>query len=205
MLRGCPWLHRVPSLIGKGASGKGKECMAASGPIRWGAIGLMLGGVMWVVLGLSALVGYLQAIPGREDVVLFVVALLLTAAGLVGLHALQKDSYGLLGRVGFYIALAAVAARSLGAVVFLAGSSALERISLPGTLGMLVGFVLYGVATVQARVLPRWYGLALIVSMPVSLPLATYGTTLFGLILLVLGFMLWVRSGTTTAQPSRVR
>jgi hypothetical protein len=93
----------------------------------------------------------------------------------------------------------------LGAVVFLAGSSALEWISFPGTLAMLVGFVLYGAATVQARVLPRWYGLALIVSMPVSLPLATYGTTLFGLILLVLGYVLWLRRGATTAQSSRVR
>ncbi len=179
--------------------------MAAPGLIRWGAIGFMLGGAMWVVLGFSALVGYLQAIPGREDVVLFVVALLLTAAGLVGLHTLQRGSYGLLGRAGFYIALAAVVARILGAVVFLAGSSALEWISFPGTLGMLVGFVLYGVATVQARVLPRWYGLTLIVALPVSLPLAAYGTTFFGLILLVLGYMLWLRRGATTAQPSRVR
>ncbi len=45
--------------------------------VRWGAIGLVLSGIMWVVLGLSAMVGYLQAIPGRADVVLFVVALLL--------------------------------------------------------------------------------------------------------------------------------
>jgi hypothetical protein len=179
--------------------------MAASGLIRWGAIGFMLGGVMWVVLGLGAVVGYLQAIPGREDVVLFVIALLLTAAGLVGLNALQSYSYGLLGRAGLYIALAAVAARILGAVVFLAGSSALEWISLPGTSGMLVGFVLYGIATVQASVLPRWYGLALIVSMPISLPLAGYGTALFGLILVVLGYVLWLRRGATTAQPSHVR
>ncbi len=159
--------------------------MTASGWIRWGAIGLMLGGLMWVVLGLGAMVGYLQAIPGREDVVLFIIALLLTAAGLVGLHTLQKDSYGRLGRAGFYIALAAVAARVSGALVFLAGSLALEWISLPGTLGMLVGFVLYGVATLQAGLLPRGYGLALIAALPVSLPLAAYGTTLFGLILLV--------------------
>ena len=102
--------------------------MTSSSLIRWGAIGFMLGGVIWVVLGLSALVGYLQAIPGREDVVLFVIALLLTAAGLVGLHALQSYRYGLLGRAGFFIALAAVVARILGAVVFLAGSSALEWI-----------------------------------------------------------------------------
>jgi hypothetical protein len=162
----------------------------------------MLGGVIWVVLGLSALVGYLQAIPGREDVVLFVVAHLLLAVGLVGLHALQKGSYGRLGRAGFYIALVAIAARVLGAVVFLAGSSALEWISLPATLGMLVGFVLYGVATLRARVLPRWYGLALIVSLPVSLPVAVYGTVLFGLFLVVLGYVLWLRRDATTEQPS---
>ena len=179
--------------------------MATPGLVRWGAIGLILGGVVWLVLGLSVVFGYLQAIPGREDVVLLVVALVLTAAGLVGLHSLQRGNYGLLGRVGFYIALTAIAGRILGAVVYLAGSPALEWISLPGTLVMLVGFVLYGFATLQARVLPRWYGLALLASMPVSLPLATYGTALFGLILVVLGYVLWLRKDTTTEQPPRVR
>jgi hypothetical protein len=165
----------------------------------------MLGGAVWAVLGLSAVFGYLQAIPGREDVVLFIFALLLTAVGLVGLHALQGGNYGPLGRVGLYVALAAVAARISGAVVFLAGSSALEWISSPGTVGMLVGFVLYGLATLRAGVLPRWYGLALIVCMPVSLPLAVYGTALFGLILVALGYALWSRKDPTTGQPPRVR
>ena len=180
--------------------------MGSSGLIRWGAIGLVLGGATWLVLGLSAVFDYLQAIPGREDVVLFVIAPLFTAAGLVGLHTLQRARYGVLGQAGFYIALVAIAGRILGAVVFLAGSSALEWISLPATLCMLVGFVFYGVATLRARVLPRWYGLALIVSMPVSLSLATYyGTVLFGLILMVLGYVLWLRRRTATEQPSRVR
>ena len=66
--------------------------MATSGLIRWGAMGLMLGGVMWLVLGLSTVFGYLQAIPGREDVVLFVVALVLTAAGLVGSIACREGA-----------------------------------------------------------------------------------------------------------------
>jgi hypothetical protein len=179
--------------------------MGSSGLVRWGAIGLMLGGAVWIVLGLSALFGYLEAIPGREDVVLFAVALLLTAVGLLGLHALQEGSYGLLGRVGLYVALVAMAARLSGALVYLAGSTALEWISWPGTLGMMVGFVVYGLATLRAGVLPRWYGLALIFSMPVSLPLAVYGTALFGLILVVLGYVLWLRKGSTTGQPSRVR
>jgi hypothetical protein len=195
----------VPLLVGGETSGEGKESMRSSGLVRWGAISLMLGGAVWIVLGLSALFVYLQAIPGREDVVLFAVALLLTAVGLLGLHALQEGSYGLLGRVGLYVALVAMAARLSGALVYLAGSTALEWISWPGTLGMLVGFVLYGLATLRAGVLPRWYGLALIFSMPVSLPLAVYGTALFGLILVVLGYVLWLRKGSTTGQPSRVR
>ena len=90
-------------------------------------------------------------------------------------------------------------------MVFLAGSTALERVSWPLTLGMLVGFVLYGAATLRARVLPRWYGLVLILAMPVSLPLSVYGTALFGLSLVVLGYGLWLQRGATTGQPSRVR
>ena len=71
--------------------------MWSPGIIRWGAMGLTLGGAAWLILGLSNVFGYLQAIPGREDVALLVLALVLTAAGLAGLHALQKESYGLLG------------------------------------------------------------------------------------------------------------
>src|SRR5215204_451740 len=105
--------------------------MGSSGLVRWGAIDLMLGGAVWVILGLSGVLGYLQAIPGREDVVLLIVALLLTAAGLVGIHALQGRSYGLLGRAGLYIAVASLLARALGAGIYLAGGSALQWISYP--------------------------------------------------------------------------
>jgi hypothetical protein len=87
-------------LIGRETSDQGKERMGSSGLVRWGAVSLILGGAAWIVLGLTAVFGYLQAIPGREDVASFGVALLLTAAGLVGLHALKVGSYGLLGRVG---------------------------------------------------------------------------------------------------------
>jgi hypothetical protein len=175
--------------------------MQSSRAFRWGAVGLALGGAAWLVLGLSNVFGYVQAIPGREDVALLILALLLTAAGLVGLHALQGERHGLLGRVGFYLALPSLVVRALGAAAFLLGSSALEWVSLPGTIGMLLGFVAYGLATLRAGVLPRWYGLALTVSVPVSLPLAVYGTALFGLILMVLGLALWSRKGETPEQP----
>ncbi len=143
-------------------------------------------------------------IPGREDVVLFIAALLLSASRAGRVAHLAERQLRTPGTGGLYIALAAVAARVLGAVVYLTGRSALEWISLPGTLAMLVGFVLYGIATLQARVLPSLYGLALTVSMPVALPLAMYGTMLFGLTLMVLAFALWSRRDATTEQTSRV-
>lgn len=184
--------------------------MASSRIVRWGAMGLMLGGVIWVVLGLAPMVGYLQAIPGREDVVLFVVGMLLTAAGLVGLHTLQKDSYGRLGRTGFYVALAAIAAHILGAVLYLAGNPSFQWLSSSvGRFGILIGFVLYGIATLRARVLPRWYGLTLAVSMPISLGMghllaAYWSSLLFSLFFLVLGYALWSRRTTAAGGASRV-
>ena len=89
-----------------------RERVQISGPVRWGAVGLALGGAAWLVLGLPNVFGYLQAIPGREDVALLILALLLTAAGLVGLHALQEERHGLLGRVGFYLALPSLVVRA---------------------------------------------------------------------------------------------
>ncbi len=71
-------------------------------------------------------------------------------------------------------------------------------------MGVLVGFVLYGAATLQARVLPRWCGVGLIVGLPVTIALENYGTILFGLLWLALGYMLWSRRGAPAEQPSRV-
>jgi hypothetical protein len=69
---------------------------------------------VWLLLGLFSLFEGLLAIPGRnDDVVLLALGLVLTAAGLVGPHALQKESYGLLGRAGFYIAVASLLARGI--------------------------------------------------------------------------------------------
>lgn len=96
-------------------------------------------------------------------------------------------------------------------MLYLTGNPAFQWLSSPvGALGMLVGFMLYGIATLRARVLPRWYGLTLAVSMPVSLGLgyllaAYWSSLLFGLFFLVLGYVLWLRRGTATEQPSRVR
>jgi hypothetical protein len=76
------------------------------------------------------------------------------------------------------------------------GSMALDWLVYPvGMLGILVGFSLYGAATVQAEVLPRWYGVLLIVYLPISVLLGPYADMWVGAVQLVLGSVLWRRVG----------
>ncbi|AHY46086.1 Hypothetical Protein RradSPS_0803 [Rubrobacter radiotolerans] len=169
-----------------------------------GAAGFVLSGTAWVALGLGALLGLLAEIPGREDVVLYLLAHGFLALGLAGLHGVQRGRVGFAGRTGLYVALFSVSARALGAAVFLSGSLALEWISSPGLIGMLAGFALYGVAAFRSGTLLRPWGVALALILPVTLPLGQYGTVLFGLFLAALGLALW-RKATPAAQNSRGR
>ncbi len=179
---------------------------SSSDLVRWGAIGFMVGGVVWVLVGLLDATRSPLTTPGPVALVLLIIALLLSALGLVGLHALQGGSYGGIGLAGLYTALAAIAAQVLGAVVLLAGSAALGWLLSPvGLLAKLVGFVLYGAASVQAGVLPRWYGVLLIVLMPVLLVLGVYGNIWMGLAFVVLGYVLWMQRGASPERAQRAR
>lgn len=164
-------------------------------------------GAAWVASGILALV-VVDPItgPGPVYFALYMIALLLLVSGLVGLHALQKASYGRIGRVGFYVFVTASLAQVLGLVVLLAGSMAFWWLVSPvGSSGMLVGWVLYGAATLQAQALPRWYGVLFTVSLPVASVLAVYGNIVFGLASVVLGYALWRRRSAMTEQPPRER
>src|SRR5215216_749794 len=70
-----------------------------------------------------------------------------------------------------------------------------------------LGFVLYGVASLQARVLPGWYSILLIIFVPVSavlgfVELGYIGDIVLGVLLLVLGFVLW-QQGEALAEPQQ--
>jgi hypothetical protein len=133
-------------------------------------------------------------------------AALLMVVGLLGLHALQKDNYGRIGRVGFWIVVAGSLGQVLGVTVFWLGSAALIWLASPvGFVAVPIGLLLYGVATLQARVLPRWCGLGLIIIPPITIALGdNYGSVLLGLLWLALGYVLWAWKGTAAEQPSGV-
>jgi hypothetical protein len=185
--------------------------MSSSTIVRWGALAAIGGGVMFVVASLLPL-----SFPQASEVfsvfeVFSVVAIVLIPVGMVGFHTLQKGSYGLIGRAGFWTVVIAALAWALSLAAYLWwGISGLLWLAFPvGPLGLLVGFALYGAACVQAKVLPRWCGVAFIVAVPIALFLMRFGVARsliwFGLVWLALGYMLWSRRGATAEQPPTPR
>ena len=164
----------------------------------------MLSGAVGVVRSI------LEAIAAHPDHVrwfdfLFIFQIFLMLGGVVGLHALQKGSYERIGWKRFYTTIGASLILVVGLVVDMPESLFFGWLRLTAYLFMLVGFVLLGVATLQAKILPRWCGVGLIISLPTTIPLEEFGGMLFGLLLLALGYVLWSRRGTPAGRPLCVR
>jgi hypothetical protein len=133
---------------------------------------------LWIAGGLLHL-AYPQDPPGTLGYFLnylgtaiFSGAYLGMLGGLVGLHARQAGLYGRLGTVGFYLAFAGAALAFVGQAtsgIFPHNNGALGWLFsdpgfgfLVGILLLSLGLVLLGVATLRARVLPRWCGIGLV-------------------------------------------
>lgn len=174
--------------------------MSSSELIKWGGLATMLAGVAFLLNGLISLANPLFLLLDS----IFILALLLAVAGLVGFHTLQEGNYGRIGQAGFYTTIVASLVGVLGLVVVSLGGGALVWLIPLATLVQLVGLVLYGAATLQARVLPRWCGIGFIVALPLALILGIFGNVVFGLIWLALGYALWSRREAAGQQPTRV-
>lgn len=170
--------------------------------IRWSGLASILASVAFLLDTWFAFT--MQEVSWTN--VAYLAALLLMLVGLLGLSALQKDHYGRIGRIGLLTVVVASLAQMLSLIVFLLGSEALILpLSVPGYyVAVPVGFVLYGIATLRARVLPRWCGIGLIVIPPITVILGNPGWILFALLWFALGYVLWSRKGTPAERPSRV-
>lgn len=181
----------------------------------------MVGGILWALwtVGFN-FVGYGQ--PGtlayeRYEAYnrLLPLALLPIVVGFLGLHAAQRRSYGRLGSAGFITALVGVTlvvAGSMGEFwVFTMqpygeanGRDASWTIYLLGHLVLAIGSVLFGIATVRAKVLARRP------SMTFALLGGLAGAPFFGALIFAipftwLGYILWSGKGEPVRQPQRVR
>ncbi len=190
--------------------------LSSSELVRWGGLAGILAGVAWAVSGIVhfAMV-YPEAGTGPTGSIsdyLIEGAHAVAEAGMVGallgLRARQARAYGWLGVVGLALAFLGTALLCAITVIGIVsrealGEAILSSIFISGVLGWLVGFPLLGIATVRARVLPRWVGALLIAYFPLFvLLLGSYGWggIALGLLWLALGYTLLSERGKA-ARP----
>lgn len=213
--------------------------MSPASLIRWSALGAVLSGVAWIVIGLTGLLidTYASSTEGSpallfrgqpnafalekwpslffSGVVLSGIASIGMLGGLVGLHALQATTYGRFGKASFLVAFIGSAGVLFTFVILrafvpgsLLSSSILLQVLLGvsgalAALGPLLGFVLFGIATLRARVLPRWCGVALIiVAIALLLRIIPGARVVLGMAWLAVGYVLWAEGGAPAGLPS---
>ena len=173
---------------------------------RWGGLAMTLGGLFWVLkAGTILLVGY-------QPPLIFEVAPLLFALGLVGLYSHLSPHAGPLGTSGMVVAGLAFVARLAASVYetlpgarvstgedFVFPSSLLV---LGGTLGIFVSLVLLGIAALRTRGLPPpWRMVPLGVGL-VAIPVGATGMLHIELPILLLGG-LWMLLGYTISRGAK--
>lgn len=184
--------------------------MSLSKVIRWGGVSAMIGGALFVLgdlLGLSLGGNFTESAGTSTFVVqqvLFLLGTVLVLFGLFGLYTRQIEAAGILGLVGFLVAflgtalLAGLSWTQLFVVPFLAAEApALLETEPVGSvlsfLTFLVGWLVFGVSALRARVYPRAAAILLIVG--AVLPLVGFilpaSAFVFGIAVAWLGFVLF--------------
>jgi len=211
----------LTSKVTRSEEGRRVLRVRSSNLVRWGGIAAALAGLIFIVL--LVLTNPQQGLApdtvfsGSPSMVLFLGALLGQMVGVAGLHALQRGHYGRLGTVGSLVAFAGFALEFIAfiALSLLGGPSSavnvvLALLLLLGILAPFVGLVLLGVATLRARVLPRWFGVLLIVGMfvvalLVEAQLVVVGLVAYGVFWILVGYELLSSGRTEIQHPTRAR
>jgi hypothetical protein len=178
--------------------------------IRLGGLAPIVGGALYAVASFLNSEGI--------QLVTFVLGLLSVMAVIVALHLLQRERYGLPGTLAFvtaFVGVVLVLGAFAGFPRFLGGDVVFLGADIYGLVAMLVatvGILALGIFTLEAGVLPRWGGWALIAGNPlVGVVLVLFGLEfLFGawpvvVPWIVMGFAVFQAAGRRTERPSRVR
>lgn len=197
--------------------------MSSSNLIRWSGLAALVGSVLLVVLDVAEFVligGQPESVAAATTAltivrVSFLAPIVLTSLGLVGLYTRQAEQAGTLGLISFLVAfigtvmLAGVQWSAAFIGPWLAGVAPELLDSEPSAVliaGIMLSFVLlalgwllFGLASLRARVLPRGAAVLLMVGaalMFVLLLLELPGSTLvFGVALAWMGYALWTGHG----------
>ncbi len=203
--------------------------MSSSDLVRWGGLAAVVGGGLFVLGELLNVYNFL--LSGEEEfstvattasfVVetwLFLLGTLLVLFGLFGLYARLSEAAGPLGLVGFLVAFLGTAFLvgtywdQAFVVVPILADAAPELLDAGPPLGYILsfgifalGWLLFGVAALRARVYPRWAALLLIVGAVLSFLPLPLSTAPFGVAVAWMGSTLFTGRDASAEQPSRVR
>jgi hypothetical protein len=206
--------------------------MTSSNLIRWSGLAALVGGVLIAVLDVAESVisgGQPESvIAGTTALIIvriaFLVPILLILLGLVGLYARQAEQAGSLGLIAFLVAfsgtvmvfglqwsgaflwpwLADVAPELLDTEP----TTLLVAAFMLGFVLLALGWLLFGLASLQARVLPRGAAVLLMVGAALLFVLIIIDVPgsgiVFGVALLWMGYALWSEAGqpALTAAPT---
>lgn len=209
--------------------------MSTARLIRYSASITILAGLLYAIGALLHPVGEdLAAVNNPSWIpshMVYWVSVILLHIGLVGLYAHQAEKMGRLGLLGFVLAFIGTA---LVGSILLVVSTIIpliatetpqvfeQAMTLPNyvaamfVLGFGLGYILFGLATMRAGVLPRWSGLLLVIGVTLFIisemvplentlahMLVTIGDILFGLGLVWMGYTLGrTRKAVTEAKSA---
>ena len=196
--------------------------MSSSDLIRWGGLAAIWGGVLWALwnAGLEFVVGWGEPpSPAYERYEAYnrvmPVILPLLVVGLLAFHAAQKESHGWLRRAGTIIALIGFTLLLVGNVaefwVFNTqpygeanGRDNSWTLYLLGVLTLAIGSVLFGIATLCAKILPHRAAVLFTIGSAAAV-VPGFGMLLFGAGWAWLGYALWSKRDVSVQRRSRVR
>ena len=182
--------------------------MQSSNLIRWGGLAAVIAAALFIIVNLITL---LVLVFGQESFELLVrsvispVAGALLLLGLIGLYARQSEATDVIGLISFLFAL-------FGTVLALAGNVWANMLAY-------LGWALFGVSSLQARVYPPIAAILLIIGALITAPFSTRtvggldilvyvsvgASTVFDIAIAWLGFALFTGRGVSAEQPDRAR
>jgi len=194
----------------------GGEGMTLSNTIRWLGMLAVIGGIcrllmtplelMWGTDNTTALI--IGGITGSVFIII----------GTAGIYLFQAEKAGVLGFIGFLMTILGNILVCTMVMIALFVNTALQdpqilEQDLPGPIvpiriimmiTMNLGYILFGIATIRAKMLPRWGGaLMILLVLMTFIPYTDYlFAVVWGLFYIVLGWAVWSRSKNSETKVS---